>query len=119
MTDTDPQKEAVDETAESPPAGESKTGDEETKLTFNPLMVAVEKFTKEGKPLDIQDLFKKFMGLETEERIQCVNAYLLAKCIAEKTGATITIEFLKELGRNERALLGLEKGGGYDGDSPW
>ncbi len=87
---------------------------------FDPLLIAVEKFSSEdGKPLDVEDLFKKFMDLPTEERIQCVNAFLLAKCIAKSTGATITIEFLKELGRNQRALLGVEKGTGSPAETPW
>ena len=93
---------------------------EKKPLTFDPLATAVEKFSKEGKPLDAADLFQKFLALPTEERIQCVNAFLLAKCIADKSGATITIEFLKELGRNERALLGVEKGSGGGSEvSPW
>lgn len=91
-------------------------------LTFDPLTTAVEKFAQSGKPLDVKELFQKFLDLPTDERLQCINALLLARVIAEKTGATITIEFIKELGRNERALLAVEKGQrglGDDSSSPW
>lgn len=94
-------------------------GDEE-KITFNPLIVAVEELGDHGtKTVTLEDLFRRFVKMEPEERLKVVDAYLLAKAIAKGTGATVTVEFIKELGRNERALLRVDKGGGSDEDIPW
>lgn len=115
----------VAENPETPPADDGlPASQQETKLTFEPLGTAITQFSKSDKPLNIEQLFKALLNLPTEERLQCINAFLLAKVIAEKTASVFSVEFLKELGRNERAILSAEKLAGksgslQDGDTPW
>ena len=102
------------------PSTDFQQSSQPEKPTYNPLFEAVDQFSKVDKrTASVQQLFQRFLKLPVEERMQCVNAYLLARCITGTATQTAAIEFLKELGRNERALLAIEKGALGDDSSPW
>lgn len=71
--------------------------------------------------VSVAELFDKMKGMPSAERIDLASTYAFAKSIAEKENDLnheARLEYLKEFGRNERAVLKGEGGGNSDDDEP-
>ena len=69
----------------------------------------------------VQDLFARFKKMGSNERINVVSAVCLAKALSNQSGLTnedARLEYLKEYGRNERAVLKSDGSGGSEDDDP-
>jgi len=69
----------------------------------------------------VQELFSRFKKMGSADRINVVSAICLAKALSVKSGLSneeARLEYLKEYGRNERAVLKSDGSGGSDDDDP-
>ena len=68
----------------------------------------------------VPDLFQKLKVMPRDSRLNVVSSYLLANALSNKSeikNEDTKLEFLKEYGRNERAMS-AEGGGSKDDDDP-
>jgi len=69
----------------------------------------------------VEELFDRFKKMRSEDRINVVSSICLAKALsnsAEIKHEDTRLEYLKEYGRNERAMLKSDGGGNSDDDDP-
>lgn len=67
----------------------------------------------------VEDLFHRFRKMSPQNRINEVSSICLAKSLSKHSGLEnedTKLEYLKEYGRNERAVLKSDGGGGNDDD---
>lgn len=67
----------------------------------------------------VPDLFQKFKIMPRDSRLNVVSSYLLANALSSQSSmpAETKVEYLKEYGRNERAMA-ADSGGSKDDDDP-
>jgi len=67
----------------------------------------------------VSELYTWFLRMDKSERLNRIQAWFLAKSFAQKSdpeavkSEDVRLEYLKEYGRNERAII---KGAGMEGD---
>ena len=98
----------------TPAATSTETPDD----SVSAMQIVFRKLLARDKTLRNSEIIEAYMALPVRDKINGMDAVTFAKAFAQGTSANIMVELVKEIGRNNRAVLASETVGGSIGDNP-